>query len=130
MQKVIFRYGNEYAKIDSRLADVLEKLICSDALIIVEGKRDKEALLEIGIDKDRIILIAQKTILEILDKLRKKRVREIIDMIDTDYAGRKMSADLYKNAGNIKINQKLKRIILTKIRSKRVEDLLNFLERN
>lgn len=124
-KNVLFGFDGKNAKIQEELSDALRKLISSDSKIVVEGKRDAAALRAIGVEKERIILTAQKPISDVLPKLRGK---EIIDMLDNDEKGRKKSAELYKSG--LKINAKLKKIILSEIKSKHVEDLLNFLEKS
>jgi len=122
--------GRNKAKIPAELAAALEKLISLELPVVVEGKRDAEALIAIGVPRHRIFLAAQKPLAALLERLRKNGISEIIDMFDADAAGRKKSSALYAAAGKIKINRSLKKIILTQINSKKVEDLLNFLEKN
>lgn len=127
---VVFEYEDKRAKIQSELQTTLKDLIKSDLPVIVEGKRDKEALLEIGVKENRILLVSHKTIFEIVDLLITNKAKEIINLLDGDINGKKKSSELYQNSKGIKINREIRRIIFKHVKSKRIEDLLNYLERN
>lgn len=126
----IFDYEDRITKIPKELYLTLKRLINSKAPIIVEGKRDKEAFLKIGVEEDRIFLVSHKTIFEILEILKTAESNEIINLLDGDFNGRKKSSEIYQNSKGIKINRGFKRIIFKHIKSKRMEDLLNYLNKN
>lgn len=127
---VVFEYENKRAKIQLELQTTLKDLIKSDIPIIVEGKRDKEALVEIGVKENRILLVSHKTVFEIVDLLTTNKAKEVINLLDGDLNGKKKSSELYQNSKGIKINREIRRIIFKHVKSKRIEDLLNYLERN
>lgn len=123
-------FDHRAAKVSRKLFGAIEELQTSDIPILVEGHRDARALLAIKIPRERIIVTAQKTLQSVLAKLRAENVPAVIDMFDADKEGAGKSRELYKNAGRIKVDHKLKERILTQIKSKKVEDLLSFLDKN
>lgn len=129
-----FHFRDRVARIPEELADALTKLVQAEAQIIVEGKRDAEALLAIGVSKERITASAYKSIPQLIAELEKKlkehHTIEVIDLMDYDMTGRLKSRELYQHARGIKVDRELKKTILTKIKSRCIEDLLNFLEKS
>ncbi|MBI4738239.1 toprim domain-containing protein [Candidatus Woesearchaeota archaeon] len=66
----------------------LDALIDDNALIVVEGKRDKLALVELGIDKQRIVTI-NKPLFAIVEFVA-ENCKRVILLTDLDKEGRKL----------------------------------------
>ncbi len=69
------------------LAEVFETMLDPENAVIVEGKKDRAALLELGVKKENIILTAQKTFPEVYETLRGAPFKKLILMLDNDSEG-------------------------------------------
>lgn len=118
------------ARVPEKLASVIERILTSDSPVLVEGKRDAEAILAVGVKSDRIFVTAFRPMADILKMIRRRGADEIIELLDADAAGIKRARELYAASGDFKVNRELKKVLLTQINSKRIEDLLNFLEKS
>ncbi len=70
------------------LAELFVNLSKDEASILVEGKRDREALIRGGIDEKRIVMLHGKSRLDIEDIF--SGCKEVILMLDYDAEGLKM----------------------------------------
>ncbi len=80
------------------LEDILEKLMLKnlDVPVLVEGKRDKEALIELGLAGEILILNTGHTLIEICEDLG-HRYTEIIMMLDWDRKGKQLTENIERN---------------------------------
>ena len=79
--------------------DWLQKLRVSDKPIIVEGIKDKKALINIGIDAQQIHII-NKPAFAIAEKLAKYTKKAII-LTDLDKEGKKLYGNLKRNLNRV-----------------------------
>lgn len=83
-------------------------------VVIVEGKKDKEALKTLGVKN--IIAINSKPLLDIVNTIRQRGDKEVIILTDFDKQGRKIEAKLrnllqrYKIHTNEKLRWKMMRV--------------------
>ncbi|MFH1063484.1 MAG: hypothetical protein V1729_00220 [Candidatus Woesearchaeota archaeon] len=77
------------------ILDWLEKLKSSPKLIIVEGIKDKSALIKLGIPKQRIITLT-KPIFAVAEDTA-ALTKDIILLTDLDIEGKKLYTDLKQN---------------------------------
>lgn len=106
-----------------KLVKLIEDLKNSSEKIIVEGKRDRKALEEIGIASERIFEISRVDIGKLGPTLNGKA----IDLIDKDRKGIEISRRLHEKT-KLTLNKKYK-IIFSLIKSYHLEDLDNFLKK-
>ncbi len=86
------------------LAELFAELAKDRAPILVEGKRDREALVRGGIDADRITMLHGKSRLDVEEDLGE--CKDIILMLDYDAEGLKLLDDfkaIFSRAG-IRVN--------------------------
>ncbi len=77
------------------ILDWLEKLKSSDKLIIVEGIKDRAALVKLGIEADRIVII-NKAIFAVAESVA-ERSKQVIILTDLDSEGKKLYSNLKRN---------------------------------
>jgi 5S rRNA maturation endonuclease (ribonuclease M5) len=81
------------------LLDWLDKLKSSEKLIIVEGTKDKAALVKLGVAEERIFTI-NKPIFALAEDLAEMS-KKIIILTDLDEEGKKLYAELKRNLTRI-----------------------------
>lgn len=116
--------------IDEILKEI-KKAIDNSLLIIVEGKKDKASLEQLGFNPENIFIINVKgTINEFIEKIIEKN-RETIILTDFDSTGKKLyfqiKRELVKNG--IKVNNSL-RLSMLKAKISHIEGLAKFIDNN
>ncbi|ADC65585.1 conserved hypothetical protein [Ferroglobus placidus DSM 10642] len=112
-----------------KLLDELSERAENGAVILVEGRKDREALRRIGIPGE-IVAISQKSFSEICDSFMG---REVIILTDWDENGKKLEGNLRAIFHNADFHIREELIKILGKWTTRVEDipkLLNFFERN
>jgi 5S rRNA maturation endonuclease (ribonuclease M5) len=77
----------------------LEKLKDSERLIIVEGVKDKKALINIGLQPERIVIL-DDAVFAVAEKVA-ERTKQAIILTDLDKEGKKLYANLKTNLTRI-----------------------------
>ncbi len=101
------------------LEDWIESLRKTDKLVIVEGKKDKKALENIGIKK--IVTISNKSLLY-LEQINDK---EVIILTDLDSHGKKLYSKIKNNLQKrgIKVDNKFREFLFKKTRITFIESI-------
>ena len=106
------------------LKQLIQKIIDSNTLIIVEGKKDRAALEKFGINN--IIELSKKPLYQVVEEIVQNN-KECIVLTDLDNKGKelygKLSKDLQKHG--IKINNKLRDFLFKNTKIRQVEGLAN-----
>jgi 5S rRNA maturation endonuclease (ribonuclease M5) len=105
------------------------KEISSDIPIIIEGKRDEEALRNLGIETE-FHWVSSKPFHEFCDEMR-RRYDEVIIFTDMDREGKKLAKRLIAalRQRGLKVHEKYRPILLSKLETHHVEDIAKRLER-
>jgi len=117
------------------LKELIDKLksLCVDAVVVVEGESDKQALEALGVEAEFFLLQQSKFAtekysksgaLECAEKIANRSKRAIL-MLDYDRAGENLTK-VMKTAlqrQGVKVNTKMGRLILTKANVSHVEGL-------
>ncbi len=113
------------------LLEYIEELkeLSSDTPIIVEGKRDEEALRALGVEAE-FHWVSSVPFHEFCDEMT-RRYDEVIIFTDMDRAGKKLAKRLGTalSQRSVKIHAKYRPILLGKLETHQVEDLAKRLER-
>ncbi|UCD20712.1 MAG: toprim domain-containing protein [archaeon] len=116
------------------MLEELEKIKQRNLLIIVEGKNDLAALLELGFKKNNIFVLKngkqlQQDIEEIIGILEKRKEKSCIILTDFDYEGKKLYHILKRNLNRnrIKVEDKIRHLLL-KDKISHIEGLATFIE--
>ncbi|MEM3373815.1 MAG: toprim domain-containing protein [Candidatus Woesearchaeota archaeon] len=113
----------------------IEKIKTEDLLIIVEGKKDKKSLINLGIKENNILTIkkdifsfTQEINIKLLKK-KEKNKKEIVILTDLDKEGKKLYSKIKENIEkeHIKVNNKLREMLL-KSELKQIEGLNSYLK--
>src|SRR3989338_9297625 len=106
---------------------LIEKIKYSNTVIIVEGKKDKEALNKLGIMN--IVELTKKPLFQIVEEIANNN-KEIIILTDLDKKGKelygKLSRDFHKYG--IKINNELRNFLFKNTKLRQIEGLPSYLE--
>ncbi|MBI2109710.1 toprim domain-containing protein [Candidatus Woesearchaeota archaeon] len=102
-----------------------QELKTSDKLIIVEGKKDKKALEELGITN---LITISKPLYEVVEQISDK-TKEIIILTDMDPEGRKLYSKLKTQLQKrkIKIDTKFREFLIRETKLTNIEGLPHYL---
>jgi 5S rRNA maturation endonuclease (ribonuclease M5) len=106
------------------LNDLIEKAINSNELVIVEGKKDKRALVKLGFKRVKII---SKPLFEVVEDVSNEK--KVILLVDLDKEGRKIYSRLKKDLirNGVKIDDELRKALFrTKLRQ--IEGICTYLK--
>ncbi len=113
------------------LLGYIEKLkeLSTDMPIIVEGKRDEEALRGFGVEAE-FHWVSPAPFHEFCDEMS-KRYKEVIIFTDMDKAGKKLAKRLGTSLSQrrVKVHEKFGPILLGKLETHQVENLAKRLDR-
>jgi 5S rRNA maturation endonuclease (ribonuclease M5) len=112
------------------LFDWLEKLKSSEKLIIVEGTKDKAALVKIGIDSERIFTI-NKPIFALAEGIAELS-KQVIILTDLDEEGKKLYAELKRNLTRIgvEVDNYFREFLFRNTKLSHIEGIDTYFERN
>lgn len=111
------------------LQEWIEKLQATDKLILVEGKKDKEALAKLGITN--ITTVSQKPIYQIVESILLKK-KEVIILTDFDAEGRRLYSRLYRQFQQygIKVDNTYRIFLIRKTRISHIEGIASYAARS
>ena len=113
-------------KIDE-LNNLIEKIKNSNTLIIVEGKKDKEALQKLGLSN--IMELSKKPLFQIVEDVSKSN-DECIILTDLDKKGKeiygKLNSNLQKHG--VKVNNKFREFLFKHTKLRQIEGIDTYLE--
>ena len=105
----------------------IQKIINSNILIIVEGKKDRAALNKLGIAN--IIELTKKPLYQIVEEVSDTN-NECIILTDLDRKGKelygKLNSDLQKRG--VRINNKLRDFLFRHTKLRQIEGITNYFE--
>lgn len=110
------------------LTEELQKLLCSlkdkNILVIVEGIKDKKALLSFGISN---IIILNKPLFEIVELVAEK-TKECVILTDLDYEGKKLYSLLAEDLQHhgVKIDNSLRNFLFKETQLRQIEGLCTY----
>lgn len=112
-------------KIDE-FKEQIEKIISSDILIIVEGKKDRAALEKFGIKN--IIELSKKPLFQIVEEISNSN-KQCVILTDLDKKGKelfgKLNSQLQRNG--VKVNNKFREFLLKHTKLRQIEGLDTYL---
>src|SRR3989338_1985403 len=112
-------------KISEEFGVLLKEIEDYNIPVIVEGKKDKAALDEVGISN--ITTLHKKPIFQIMEELNAK---EVVILTDLDKEGKKLYGILAQECTRlgIKINNKLRNFLLKETELSHIEGLTTYLQ--
>ncbi|MBI2651256.1 toprim domain-containing protein [Candidatus Woesearchaeota archaeon] len=108
--------------LEKEFLDIIEKIKQSKAVVIVEGKKDKKALNNLGISN--IIELSKKPLFQIVEEIAKSN-KECIILTDSDKKGKEIYGKLNSSLQNlgVKINNNLREFLFKNTKLRQVEAL-------
>src|SRR3989338_5346380 len=107
--------------------NLIEKIISSNTLVIVEGKKDKAALQKLGINN--IIELNKKPLFQIVEDIANSN-DECVILTDLDKKGKelygKLNSDLQKRG--LKVNNKFREFLFKHTKLRQIEGIDTYLE--
>ena len=105
------------------------KTASEDAIILVEGKKDKFALKKLGIVSEIFLLNSNKSLVENSEKLAKKQ-RRVILLLDTDKKGQELTKKMknHLQAQGVRFDTKLGKRLLRATNSRTIESIARIFE--
>ena len=109
-----------------KLEDFISELKNSSKLIIVEGKKDKKALGDLGIKN---IITLKQPIYKIVEQISKKN-KEVIILTDLDKEGKKLYGKLNSELQRFGVNvdKKFREFLFKKTTLRQIEGLSSYVE--
>ena len=107
--------------------NLIEKIINSNILVIVEGKKDKAALQKLGINN--IMELSKKPLFQIVEDVAHSN-DECIILTDLDKKGKeiygKLNSNLQKNG--VKVNNKFREFLFKHTKLRQIEGINTYME--
>ena len=114
-------------KIKEEFQEIIEKIINSNILIIVEGKKDKIALEKLGIKN--ISTLSKKPLYQVVEEIANEN-EECIILTDLDKKGKeiygKLNSQLQRNG--VKIDNKLRNFLFKNTKLRQIEGITTYFE--
>ncbi|MEM2855767.1 MAG: toprim domain-containing protein [Candidatus Nitrosocaldaceae archaeon] len=102
--------------------DFIESLNEEEAIVVVEGKRDKEALIRLGYKGNAIILNSFKGIYKLVEYL--ENASKVILLLDMDRKGIMLTNRILNMLSNVDLLYKKRLVEITKGRIRCIEELI------
>ena len=112
---------------NEELIEQIEKLKKSGCLIIVEGKKDKNALEHLGL-KNEIVTLSKKPIFSLVEDIVRKN-KKVAILTDMDKKGRQLYGKLNSNLQQfgVKVDNKFREFLLKETKLRQIEGLVTYL---
>jgi 5S rRNA maturation endonuclease (ribonuclease M5) len=113
-----------FNKKHEHIKEIINQLNNQDAIIVVEGKKDKIALLRLGIDSKIFLLNNRKSLIETSEILAQKQ-HHVILMLDSDPKGLELTKKMknHLQSQGVKVNTTIGKMLLRVANSQVVESL-------
>ena len=111
------------------IMDYIDRLKESNKLIIVEGKKDKEALEQLGLKN--IVTLSKKPIYKVIEEVAEKQ-KEAVILTDLDKEGKKLFGKLNSGFGyqGVKVDNKFREFLFKKTKLRQIEGIVSYISRN
>ena len=112
-----------------RIYEILDEIKNSEILVIVEGKKDREALQKLGIGN--IIELSKKPLFQIVEEIADSN-EECIILTDLDKKGKQLYSRLnsYLQKNGVKVNNKFREFLFKHTKLRQIEGIGTYLEHN
>ncbi len=109
---------------ESFLLNFLGRLYTCD-LVLVEGKKDAEVLVGLGVDEGKIVKVGSKSCVELLEALVKRKPKLVAILTDLDEEGRRKFKEIRKllESRGIRVEGRVRKLFKLLFRSGKVEEV-------
>lgn len=114
---------------DIELESWLEKLRAEEKAIIVEGIKDKNALISLGITEKLIFTLSKKALFELTEDIA-DNFKEAIILTDFDKKGKELYGKLNKDlvTNGVKVDNYFREFLQKKTKLSHIEGIVKYLE--
>ncbi len=113
---------------NNEIMDYIEELKNNNKIVIVEGKKDKQALEQLGLVN--IVTLSKKPIYKIIEEVSEK-TKEAVILTDLDKEGKKLFGKL--NSGlqyhGVKVDNKFREFLFKKTKLRQIEGIISYLNK-
>ena len=116
-------------KLAAEFVQLLQKMLDSDAAIIVEGKKDRAALEKLGIPGSRIVALNQKPLFVVAEAVASDYMAVAI-LTDLDSEGKKLYGKLsalLQQLG-VKVDNKMRNFLFKSTRLRQIEGIQSLIQ--
>ena len=116
-------------KLAAEFKQLTQRMLDSDAAIIVEGKKDKVALEKLGIPGSRITALDQRPIFVVAEAVA-SGYREVAILTDLDSEGKKLYGNLntlLQRLG-VRVDNNLRNFLFKSTKLRQIEGIANFIQ--
>ena len=112
-----------------KFKQLIQRMLDSDAAIIVEGKKDKAALEKLGIPGSRIIALDQRPIFVVAEAVASD-YREVAILTDLDSEGKKLygSLNTLLQRLGVRIDNSFRNFLFKSTKLRQIEGISNFIQ--
>lgn len=113
--------AEEYEGILNGVQEIIDK----GMLVIVEGKKDKKALEELGVKRILVLDVRYKTVEKVMNE------KEVVLLVDLDEEGKKIYHELKRELMRFGVNvdDRLRKFLFKNTKVRQIEGLARYLER-
>lgn len=110
------------------IMDYIDALKRSNKLIIVEGKKDKEALEQLGLKN--IVTLSKTPIFQVIEDIS-KITKEVVILTDLDKEGKKLFGKLNSGLGyhGVRVDNKFREFLFKETKLRQIEGLVNYIDK-
>ena len=100
--------------------------------VIVEGYKDKKALVSLGIDPKRVFTLFRRALFKVVEDIVYRKEKSVIILTDLDSEGKKLYSRLKRDLceRGVYIDKKFRNFLFKHTSLRQIEGLKNYLERN
>ena len=112
-----------------KFKQLIQRMLDSDAAMIVEGKKDKAALEKLGIPGSRIIALDQRPIFVVAEEVA-AHYKEVAILTDLDSEGKKLYGSLstlLQRLG-VRVDNSFRNFLFKSTKLRQIEGIANFIQ--
>jgi len=120
----MYRSQEEKEEYIAKILGLIDEIRGSVDYVIVEGRRDRNALLQLGIPENMVIPLSGNSLCEVVDLIRRKPAKNILILSDFDRHGSALFHNLSRAIEHVNIhNNTTLRYRLRKLLSRDVKEI-------
>ncbi len=114
--------------ISSELSALIDK-ISKDVAVVVEGKKDKAALEQLGIESNKIYVLNKKPLFAVAEEIA-VGCTEIVILTDLDAEGKKLYGKLYAllQSLGVKVDDRVRNFLFKNTKLRQIEGITNLIQ--
>ena len=113
---------------NNEIMDYIGELKKNNKIVIVEGKKDKQALEQLGLGN--IVTLSKKPIYKIIEEVSEK-TKEAVILTDLDKEGKKLFGKLNSGLSHhgVRVDNKFREFLFKKTKLRQIEGIISYLRK-